>query len=917
MSAAVVGPSRPRVIGRTAELAALEAFVADPAEHPRGLVLAGEPGVGKSTLWEAGRAAAAGAGVPVLATSCAEAESAMSYVTLDDLVGDLLDAGDADLPEPQRAAVETALLRRSTTTTADPRTVAVGVLSLLRSRLEGGPLVVAVDDEQWLDPETRRCLAFVARRLADRPLRVLLATRTASPWWTPAPDRPEPEALVGPGAEVTTFELDGLTAPCVELLLADRVAPVSRARAREIAAETGGNPFWAMERGRGGATGERLGALVAERLEAAGPVVAEVAALVAALGRVRPAALLAATRGGEELLDAAVTVGLVLARDGSLVPSHPLVGAAMLEALPPFRRRALHRRAAALAGSVEERAEQLLRAADLADDPEDTADLIETLDAAAVAAQRRGAAIGAVRFADEAVRRDGGDADAAPARRIRAAELHFRDGGFARCQDLLGTLDLATLDADTFDVVVPLLADATYRARGESAARELVAGLADLPGADDDRLARRRVAVTTTLRSEPVYGNADRATTAAAAVDAVSESLPAVVRRALGYLAFARLDAGEPIDDELWARHAALAAAEGADGDVDGIQLVRGRALEVDDRLDEARAHLAARAGLARDAGDDIGVLRAGLSLAYGHYIAGRPDLAASEIEALPDAGAVEPPELMGVRGMLRLAAADHTGVAAVIEEGEAARPVLPRRRLLVEYLAGLLAWQDGDPADAAAKLWHVLSTAVGRGLREPGRRLLVDADLGDALLAVGECARVGQLVDHLDGIARGRPTPTGLAERLRAGLATARDDPDAAVVHARAAVHHHRRGPRPPELGRSLLVLGRVELARGAEGADEHLREARSVFDSSGFVWWCRRADEALAEATPRDPLSVAERAVADLVASGASNREASVALHLSIRTVEYHLRSVYRKLGVRSRTELAALPHDRPVPH
>lgn len=902
--------ARPRVVGRTAELAALRELVADPAPRPRALLLTGEPGVGKSTLLEAGCTIAAAVGLPVLATLCAEAEADMAYVTLEDLVGALLDTATG-LPDPQRAAVEVAVLRRAETTPADPRTVAVGVLSLLRERLDAGPVLVAVDDEQWLDPETRRCLAFAARRLGDRPLRLLVASRTASPWWSPPPDRPEPASLAGPRAAVATVALAGLTPDLVGELLAERGEGTTGDRAAAIATRSGGNPFWALELARRPGEGRDPAALIGERLGAVDEAVLHVARLVAALGRVRPAD--AAGREGvtETLVDAAVTAGLVALRGGHLVPSHPLLGTALLDGLPPFRRRALHREAAAVAGSAEECAEQLLRVAELGADPAEHADLLAALDAASEAALRRGALLGAVRFADEAVHHDGGDDRAAPRRRVRAAELHVRGATFARARRLLASFDLAALDADTFDVVAPLLADATYRAEGEAAARAVVAGLDELPEPADPATARRRRTVRDALHGEPLFGAPDRLAAAARAVAAVGPSRPTVARRALGNLAFARLDAGEPLDDDLWRRHAEL-APEGAAPEIEGMDIVQGRALEVADRLDEACAHLAACATRARDAGDETGMLRAGLSLAYGHYVAGRPAAAVGALDALPDLGPredAEPAELMGVRGMLRLAADDPAGAEEVIDRGLAERPVLPRRRLLVEYLRGLLARQRGEPAEAAGRLWQVLTTAAGRGLHEPGRRLLVDADLGDVLLEVGEFDRVESLVVGLERVAHGRPTPSGVAERLRAGLALARGDLDGALDHARAAVAHHARGPRPPEHGRSLLVLAVVAQTRGDDAAGGHAAAARTVLQDAGMLWWRDRAVEVERAAADRDPLTAAERAVADLVAGGASNRAAAAALHLSVRTIEYHLGAVYRKLGVRSRAELARI--------
>ncbi|HEU4534550.1 MAG TPA: ATP-binding protein, partial [Polyangiaceae bacterium] len=150
------------MIGREKELDRLGAFIA-AGFSPTGLVLAGEPGIGKTTLWEAGIAAARERGIAVHATRAGEAEAQLSFAALIDLAGGLDLAG---LPAPQRSALEIALLRREPEG-APPQPHAIG-LGLRNAFAARAPALIAIDDVQWLDAPSAEALAFAARRLHDQ-----------------------------------------------------------------------------------------------------------------------------------------------------------------------------------------------------------------------------------------------------------------------------------------------------------------------------------------------------------------------------------------------------------------------------------------------------------------------------------------------------------------------------------------------------------------------------------------------------------------------------------------------------------------------------------------------------------------------------------------------------------------------------
>jgi hypothetical protein len=160
-----------RILGRGAELRQVAALLADEAPVARALVLTGDAGVGKTTIWEEGVRLAGERGLRVLVARPAEREAAMPFAALGDLLGPVVDA--AALPRPQRAALDRALQRADVDEPADRLAVSRAALGLLQGLTRDGPLVVAVDDVQWLDTPTEHVLDFALRRLADVPLRAL------------------------------------------------------------------------------------------------------------------------------------------------------------------------------------------------------------------------------------------------------------------------------------------------------------------------------------------------------------------------------------------------------------------------------------------------------------------------------------------------------------------------------------------------------------------------------------------------------------------------------------------------------------------------------------------------------------------------------------------------------------------------
>ena len=235
------------VLGRDDELRSVHAFLDRPAAGGMAaLVLEGEAGIGKSTLWLAGVEAARERGLRVLSSRPAEVELGVDHAGLGDLLEDALGEVGDELEAPRRRALETALLlREDAGAPVDFRTLAVAVRSVLHVLAERGPILLAVDDVQWLDAPSRTALEFALRRLQGDDIRLLLARRVRG------------------GAEGSELEL-ALDSDLIERRYVGPLSPgalhgilqprLGRSFARptllRLHEVAGGNPFFALELAR-------------------------------------------------------------------------------------------------------------------------------------------------------------------------------------------------------------------------------------------------------------------------------------------------------------------------------------------------------------------------------------------------------------------------------------------------------------------------------------------------------------------------------------------------------------------------------------------------------------------------------------------------------------------------------------------
>ena len=393
-------PDAASVVGRGAELAEIEAFLTQ-TPPPAALVLAGPAGIGKTTLWQAGVYAAREADHGVLVSRPLESDAAVSLAGLSDLLERVADEVADQLPGPQENALNAALLREGDPRAPpDPGALNAAVRGVLRAAAAVRPLLIAIDDLQWLDRPSMDALRHAMRRLDEDEVRLLVAERA-----TPRSASPNLGLSL---RRVSRVEVEPLDLEEIRELIARQLGRhLPRPVLRRIAELSGGNPFYALELCRstdsesvaqmmGFAKGEDLQRLVGHRLSELPRDTRDALGKVAALAR-PSAAVVGKVLDDEATLDAAFRAG-VLAEDGDLLRfAHPLLAAAAYEALPPHRRREAHARLAAIVDDPEERSRHLAAAAVAPD-----ATVAAALDAGARAADGRGAPAAAAELLERA-----------------------------------------------------------------------------------------------------------------------------------------------------------------------------------------------------------------------------------------------------------------------------------------------------------------------------------------------------------------------------------------------------------------------------------------------------------------------------------------------------------------------------------
>jgi len=437
-----VNTAIPSVVGREEELEAINSFLDARGDLPGALVLEGEAGIGKTTLWRAGLAAAGDRGYRVLACRASGAEVQLSFAALGDLLQPVLEEALPCLSVPQQRALKIALLlEEAAGQGVDRRAIGLALLNVLRSLQESRPVLVAVDDLQWLDDPSAAALEFSLRRLEAEQVGVFMTLRLETA-------RPSPFnlAMTPPSERVVRHELRPLSLGALYHVLRSQLGmSFPRPLLHELHSASGGNPLYATEiaralqrhpqsyePGRPLPIPQDLEQLVRDRL--ADLPAGTCAALLAAASLSTPSVELVSGRGD---LSPAVEAGIVRIENGRVVYMHPLFASGVYALASPEERGAMHRALAGLIEDPEGRARHVALAVDAA-----VSQAAEALDAAARLAYARGAPGAAAELLEHALRLTPEDEQESVRlhRTIEAATAHFEAGSTSRALELLEEL---------------------------------------------------------------------------------------------------------------------------------------------------------------------------------------------------------------------------------------------------------------------------------------------------------------------------------------------------------------------------------------------------------------------------------------------------------------------------------------------
>lgn len=911
------------MVGREHELRAAVGLLDAPA--PRALVFTGEPGIGKTTIWRELMREATARGFGVLRAMPSFAEVQLTFAALGDLVDGLGHRTLASLSPPQRRALEVALLRAEGAG-VDERAVGVALLELLRGAAAQGPLLIGLDDLQWLDGPSANALGFALRRLGDRPVLVAATLR--------AGDQPALDLDGALGVErVDRFELGPLTLAAIhELIVARTRVEPTRATLLSLFEVAHGNPFvageLARELQRRGAELERgelpplpasVRQLVAARVDRLAPEVREL--LLAAAGLARPTVeMLTRLRpDAEQTLQPAVAAGLIelCGQRGDVRFTHPLHARVPYEALAPQTRRRLHARLAAVLDDTEERARHDALAATQSSD-----ETAAELDQAATAAGARGAPARAAELCMLAVRLTPPGADTVRARRtLAAAEWQHRAGETGRAQMLAeSVLGGVAADGDTRARALALLATERADSEGVDAAIGLYNAARRQPGA---RVATRgevhRRLAWLRLNVGDV-GSARRHARAALRCADGRDLAGAGGARAIAGLATV-IGGGRPPDG--------LATIAGKPGDGAAMQwpetapeIVAAVTLLWAGEIEQARAPLEAALASAQERDEPWLAMHALAYLSAVATAAGRLELGVAHARHYEELARASAHGAQRAASMWPLAVAlAWQGDEALARDAVAEGLVLASGSGHALYEVGCLSalgllelsLERGD--EACEVLARARAGAAARGVRALGRLPLLPESV-EALAMTAKLDQAAALSDELGRRAAvlRRPWARALAHRCDGLVAEAAGDYQRAIDLFSLALAQDAQQTRRGDRARTELALGRtLRRIHRKRAARETLERAAREFDSIGAQLWAGRARRELGRiggraASAGGELSATEHSIAELVAAGSTNQEVASTLQMSSRTVEWNLSKVYRKLGVRGRTELAA---------
>jgi DNA-binding CsgD family transcriptional regulator len=912
-------------LGRQAERKAIADFLTTAESGQAGLIIEGEAGIGKTTLWLDAVEQARESGFRVLAAQVGEAETVLAYAAVGDLLGDIEPAVLDRLPDVQRLAVDRVLLRAAGEgLVTDQRVVSAALSSIIDALSATTPVLLAIDDVQWLDPSSHAVVAFAARRLRGR-VGMMLSERCE-------PDKGTSWSRLGGPDDFTRIRLGPMSLGGLHSIITARLGKaLSRPGIVRIAEISGGNPFYALElaRAMGGRPLQpepalpstladlvrlRIGRLdgdVRKVLLAVASVAAPTVDLLATVNDTTPERIV-------DLLEDVEADGIVGIVGNRVRFSHPLLARGVYTDATPANRRAMHRALAAIETEPELKARHLALATASSDDT-----TLKALDAAADAARGRGAPAVAAELLDLAIGL-GGDK---PWRRIRAAGDHFYAGNTDHAESMLTPMIDQLRPGMLRGIALNLLAAIRIYDNNFVTAMHL------LTRAVDDTQDVAPILVQTLLNlsftqgmgsfaeGTPPQGMFDESMSNARRAATVAETtgIPGLTSQALTHWVHTQLMYGHGVDEVNLARALEL---EQVDDDVPipfSASAVEAMVLAYTGRLDEARDRMSAVYQRCLERGADRNVMVVAEWSALIEMWRGN----LTEAAALADAG-IERAQQLGsgsvdVIGLsIRAAVHAHAGheAEALADANAALRAAeacgSPRMAEWPSMAKGFVEVSLGRYDDAVL----TFALMVSRLDVIPGTEIMSGWHLpnaAEAMVALSRFDDAEPLIEALEhnGAVHDRPWMLAAGARCRAMWLAAKGDVDAALESANRAMAEHDRTPMRFERARTLLLLGKLQRRRRLkDAASKTLAEALVEFEEVGAPWWAEHVRTELARTNVRPnsavKLTPSERRVADLAASGMTNRDIAATLFIGIKTVEHNLSRVYAKLGIRSRAEL-----------
>ncbi|MFD8499083.1 AAA family ATPase [Amycolatopsis sp. NPDC059657] len=890
------------LVGRDGEREILDRLLASArAGEGRALVLRGEAGIGKSALLD--YLAARAVGCRVARATGVESERELAYSGLHQICAPYLDRIEG-LPGPQRTALGTAF---GLTDGATPNRFLVGlaVLTLLAEVADDQPLMCLVDDAQWLDQMSAQILAFVARRLLAEQIALVFALREANP-----------ELDL---ADLPQLEVRGLGEPEARALLDSVIKGPLDSRVRDrIVAETHGNPLALLELPRAWTAAELVDGFeqpdsLAGRIEQCflkqlEPVPADTRRLLltAAAEPLGDATLLWRAAGllglGADPAAAAEETGLI--EFGSRIRfRHPLVRSAVYRSASAAERQEVHRVLAEVTDAEVDPDRRAWHRAQATVSPDE--DVAADLERSAVRAAARGGRVAAAAFLEQAAL-----LTPEPARRARreleAAKAKREAGVFEAALGLLVSVDAGPPDARRDAEVQRLRGQIAFdQRRGSDAARLLLRAAGRLD---------EREAYLEALGATIWAGTGLEEAAAAARSAPVAGQPPGAVDLVLDGLA-TRISDGYAAAAPLMTR--ALEAVRALDiGTEDAGRMLwllgnRAGGTIATEVLDFESGHLFAtrQVRLARESGALVQLQFALNFLANHEVLAG--NLAAAEALIDEDRMVAEMTggQAVGFSAILLAAFRGHDHAAELISAAARQATTRGQGRVVTfgDYARAVLfngLGHHDEARDAARRAFE--RDAVGH-------QTLVAAELAEAASRTGDKELLAVALAQISERAQATPTDWTLGLEARARALTGEGETDRLY---RESLDLLVRTPVRTDLARGHLLYGEWLRREGRRvDAREQLRKAHELLTTIGLDAFADRARRELAATgetarkrtvEPTDELTAQEAQIARLARDGLSNPEIGTRLFLSPRTVEWHLRKIFGKLGISSRKQL-----------